>query len=338
MSHAASSSRDTAFDAVKGVLVVLMVVYHVLSIASTAGEEAFRYIRFVSGSFIFISGFVVTRFMFARFAAAPAEVARRLIWRGAKVLLIFTVLNLAIHVSGFGNVGKQNLGVEGFVRHAATIYLVGDGRLSSFLILLPIAYLLMLAPAYLALAVRAPLGTAAVAAGLVLTLGLPPIAATLPPTLEFLLVGFFGLALGTPVLAQRLVGNAPPGRLATAIGLPLSIVLTGAFGGPLALYCVGVAFVLRFIHDIVCLAPPGSRAVAQAVLLGRYALMSYIGQIVLIQLCLRLLLGGSRSATGAGILLLMIGVATGCWTAAMALERTRHRSRIVDRTYRWVFA
>ena len=51
----AVSARDARFDMIKGTLVLLMVIYHVMSIASTATAEDYRYIRFISGSFIFVT-------------------------------------------------------------------------------------------------------------------------------------------------------------------------------------------------------------------------------------------------------------------------------------------
>src|SRR5437773_12328687 len=107
MTMHAPTSSNAAFDAVKGVLVLLMIVYHVMSIASTAGAEAFRYVRFTSGSFIFISGFIVSRFFASSFEKDPAATSRKLLGRGLKVLLIFTALNVLIQASGFGNAAKR---------------------------------------------------------------------------------------------------------------------------------------------------------------------------------------------------------------------------------------
>lgn len=329
-------SRDTAFDAVKGVLVVLMVVYHALSIASTAGAEAFRYIRFISGSFIFISGFVISRFMSARFAAAPGATTRRLVTRGAKVLLIFTALNLAIHASGFGNAAKRHLGIEGFVSNAASIYLVGDGTMSSFLILLPIAYLMVIAPLYLAIVGRA--GTPAAIVLLVAALAAGSGALGPPaPIAEFMLVGLCGLCLGTPALTDALIGRPPPGRLLTLVGLFAAVWLTGRFGDPLALYCVGVAVVLKFLHDAVRLLSPGGRTARWAELLGVYALPCYIAQIVVLQIGFRLM-GGTRQPPGLGIVVFMVATTAICLALAVVTQRLRRRSALVDRTYRWVFA
>ena len=62
-----TDSRDLALDFVKGILVVFMVIYHAMNIFSSAGFESFRYIRFVSGSFLFISGYVIALFYEPKF-------------------------------------------------------------------------------------------------------------------------------------------------------------------------------------------------------------------------------------------------------------------------------
>lgn len=332
---APSTQRDASFDAVKGLLVLLMIAYHVMSITTTAGAEGVRYLRFVSGSFIFISGLVVVRFMWARFAQAPAETSSRLISRGFKVLLIFTALNLAIHVSGVGNAAKVSLGVDGFVRHAAAIYAAGDPRLSSFLILLPIAYLLMLAPLYLAVAARHPRVLPAVLLAAFLTIGSRDTEPS--PVVQFLLIGVCGLCLGTPPWAYRVFAPSRWPALVTLAGLALTLWLAGRYGSSLALYTAGVVVVWRLAVDTARLVPPAAAWFRQAVLLGRYSLMAYVAQIALIQLVFKAT-GSHRAEPGPMTLGLTLGVAAACWLGCLAVERLRRRAPLADRAYRLVFA
>jgi peptidoglycan/LPS O-acetylase OafA/YrhL len=328
-----ASARDAAFDAVRGVLVLLMVVYHVLSIATTAGAEAFRYLRFLSGSFIFISGFVVVRFGWERFARAPGDASLRLVQRGLKVFLIFAALNLAISASGFGNAAKSQLDARGLVENAPAIFLHGDGRLSSFLILLPIAYLLMLAPLFLVLAQRS---AALVCGGLLLVaLALAAGLADPAPVAGFLLVGLSGLCLGAPVLALRPIGAAPAGLPKILAGLVLALWLAGRYGGPLVFYCIGVAAVVLLMAEALRALP--GRWLDLAALVGRYSLLAYIAQILLIQCLLRALVG-QRADPDARTFVLILGVAAATVALCVLTERLRSRSAVIDRTYRWVFA
>lgn len=332
-----SSSRDASFDTVRGALVLLMIVYHVMSIASTAGPEAYRYIRFISGSFIFITGFVITHFMRDAYDRDRGHVTRRLVVRGLKVLALFTALNIAIQVSGFGNAAKPPLGLAGFFENAASIYLVGDGSTTSFLILLPIAYLLLLAPAALHLA-RSRSGVA----GLVLLTTLLLVSA-LPavegrwPVVDFLLVGLTGMAAGLPAISTRLLSVRSSGWVPVALGLAVALLLAGWLSEPLLAYSLGVAVILRLMHDLAGRLASEGLSTRLLVLLGQYSLLAYIGQIVLIQLVFRAA-GGQRAPLGLGIVLQGVAVTALMTVLCVIVDRLRRRAPWCDRAYRLVFA
>jgi peptidoglycan/LPS O-acetylase OafA/YrhL len=333
VNNSTSIDRDAGFDAVKGVLVVVMVAYHVLSIATSAGEEAFRYMRFLSGSFIFISGFVVVRFMWDRFSRAPADTSIRLVTRGLKVLVIFTMLNLAIHVSGFGNASKTQLGAYGLLANATDIFLLGDSKQSSFLILLPIAYLMIVTPVFMAAAQRSPTMVPIVLLAAALAMmGLTPEAA---PIAGFMQLGLCSLCLGAPALANRVLGTGRPPLWVTLCGLVVAVAVAGRVGGTPVLYVLGVAFILRFLHDAMHWLP--RRWLDVAALIGRYSLPAYIGQILLIQCAFRAFFS-ERGAPDWHAAALMIFVTAATVAMCVVIERARLRSPVADRTYRWIFA
>ncbi len=147
----APAVRDLTLDLVKGALVVLMVVYHAMNIFSTAGPHEYAYVRFVSGSFVLMSGYIVARFHEARFKADWRGTSRRLVVRGLKLLMLFTLLNLLINLTGIGNPNKVQLGIQRFMSTLFEVYVAGEPAHASFQILLPIAYLLVAAPALLML-------------------------------------------------------------------------------------------------------------------------------------------------------------------------------------------
>ena len=187
-------TRDFAFDFVKGALVWLMVVYHVMSIMSTAAPEDYRYIRFISGSFIFIAGYILARFFEPAYRRDPLAASWRLVIRGFKVLLIFTALNMLIHATGIGNAHRLQLGTGGYWSHAASVYFRGDGSISSFVILLPIAYLLMTAPAFLLLSSFKRPAIALLMLLATLTAAAIPAITDQSAVVEFMLVGVCGSA------------------------------------------------------------------------------------------------------------------------------------------------
>src|SRR5262245_25828550 len=112
MNRDQDTTRDLPLDFVKGMLVIVMVIYHVMNIFSTARSEAYGYIRFVSGSFIFISGYIIAIFYEQKFQIDRIGTSQRLIMRGLKLLLVFTVLNILINVTGVGNPNKAQLGLQ----------------------------------------------------------------------------------------------------------------------------------------------------------------------------------------------------------------------------------
>lgn len=333
---AVRAGRVPSVDAVKGLLVLAMVIYHVLSIASNGGVETFRYIRFVSGSFIFLSGYVISRFVAERFARERSAVAWQLASRGLKVVVLFTVLNLAIAASGFGNASKQQLGVTGFFEQASAIYLTGDGRVSSFLILLPIGYLLIVSPLVLGAFTRARTVAPLLLLGGALALAAQPYLNDHWPHANLLLIGLAGMASGAPVWAAR-VEAAPAWPLPWLIGA-LAVVLwfTGRFGDAGALYVVGVALILKLLHDGVRRLPDAGATARELVRLGRYSLFAYIAQIALLQLMFRAL-GAQRWSVGLEVLALGLAAALLTGLLCVALDRLRPSSGIIDKAYRLVF-
>ena len=131
-SHSAVAVRDMPLDAVKGILVVLMVVYHAMNIFSTAGAEDYAHIRFVSGSFIFVSGYIVASFYYARFKADWGDTSKRLVLRGVKLLALFTLLNVLINLTGVGNPDKVQLGIRHYINNAYAVYISGAPGYASF--------------------------------------------------------------------------------------------------------------------------------------------------------------------------------------------------------------
>src|SRR6187399_3095901 len=88
------AARIDALDWVKGALVVFMVVYHAMGY-SRFRPLSFEYLGFLPASFIFITGFVVGQIYAARYNLQSWKPYLRLMTRGLKLLVLFTLLNLA---------------------------------------------------------------------------------------------------------------------------------------------------------------------------------------------------------------------------------------------------
>src|SRR4051812_33192295 len=94
-----TSRRDTNLDAVKGILVLLMVLYHWVNYFVGLQWSGYRYLRFLTPSFILITGYLVGHVYLRRYVADDVRLWRRLLGRGAKLLLLFVLLNVAVELS-----------------------------------------------------------------------------------------------------------------------------------------------------------------------------------------------------------------------------------------------
>src|SRR5271168_93738 len=87
--------RISALDFTKGALVLIMVLYHWINYFIGPQWEYYQYIRFLTPSFIFITGFMISNVYLSKYAAADPRLSKRLFTRGLKLMAIFLVLNLA---------------------------------------------------------------------------------------------------------------------------------------------------------------------------------------------------------------------------------------------------
>src|SRR6266404_3426733 len=136
--------RIDALDMTKGVLVMAMVVYHSFNY-STDYTLGFKYLPFLPPSFILITGFLVSRLYFTSEAARDSRVYGRLFFRGCRLLVLFTLLNLLTQLVGRRKAVGSPEGLHYLWDYWYQIYGIGGGHFAAFSILLPIAYLLLLA-------------------------------------------------------------------------------------------------------------------------------------------------------------------------------------------------
>jgi hypothetical protein len=354
------STRIAALDHTKGLLVLLMVAYHVMSIATTAERDDFAWLRFVSNAFIGLTGWLIaTRAQSdsnvginIRTDALKANLA--LMRRGGKVLLLFLALNAAILATGWGNPHKALGQAMPLAERFWVVMTQAPSHLASFLILLPIGYLLVSAP--LALRLNAQLAWATplslMAALVVATV---PVVTDASAALSFWLVGWMGLAAG--LLWHRITGhravtaqragtpsfetNALQPNLAktltSAVALMLMLALGAHWQSSVAAQALAVGGVLWAMVALVRAWPVPSWVAKSLSLLGRYSLLAYVAQIVLIQVAFRLM-GAQRVALGVQALLMMLGTAACVLGICWVTERMRQRSVTADRSYRTIFA
>lgn len=318
--------RLAGLDLAKGVLVLVMVVYHWMNYFIGLDSALYKYLRFLTPSFIFVTGFLISNVYLARFAAGERGIPARLIQRGLKLLGIVLVLNGAASILGTGTIAArladQSLG------GLAWAYLAGFAPVS-FSVLVPIAYLLISAAGLLIMSRHFH--------GLFHLLSAALIVAALvfewkgfqSGYLDLLSVGMLGVSVGHIPIAgvNRIVQRRAMILVAYVAYLWAITVWNAVYALQVAGVCLSLAVLYR----------PGGVVqdnMLQRVLirLGEYSLFAYIAQIVILRSGTHVFGAGTESAYAA----LFVGIG-GTILSVEAVDRYKHRVAGLNRLYAAVF-
>jgi peptidoglycan/LPS O-acetylase OafA/YrhL len=331
--------RITALDFTKGALVLIMVLYHWVNYFIGPQWEYYRYLRFLTPSFIFITGFMISNVYLSKYDATDPRLPKRLFVRGLKLLALFVVLNMArillVPVLSGGSAAASQSGLTNLF----AIFITGNvsvlpGKVVSFSILVPISYLLILSGALiLPYRVFRPtfqvVGVSCLLTALTLDfLGLPSW------NLEALTIGLLGVAAGFIPIARinkfvqhpYLLGAAYLCYIAaiTVWNVPFSLLIVGVCLSVMAIYLAGSSD-----------GKPG-RIRAEFILLGKYSLFGYISQIAILQF----LRAGFRHVdlgpSGLGLTFCAAFFLT--ILSVEVVDRARAKATSMDRLYKAVFA
>lgn len=325
--------RDLGLDFVKGFLVVVMALYHGMNYFSNVPAEYYGYLRFVNGSFVFISGYVVAAFYSEQARTSRFAALRRLASRGFKLLCIFSALNLAVSAAGVTNYRAVTFGLSDYLDSAADIYGSGQAHQIAFRILVPISYVLMLSGLYLvSKRSQAVLIAATIAAALLWNLFAPLVA-----NVFFVLTGLVGLSFGLLLLNNDLLRHRVRSWLLIIIGFVALASVMNRLSGNVLAYGVGVGLMLKLVYDGSALLAQDGRVHEWLVLLGKYSLVSYIAQIGFL-FVLHRALRGHEFAPVYELALAFLATCVFLLATCMAIEKLRRRFRLVEGTYRLVFA
>lgn len=329
----ASPRRVAALDITKGVLVVCMVIYHTLNY-STQYYLAFRYFAFLPPSFIVITGFLLARIYPAKHSLTDWRLHGRLVTRGVKLIVLFTLLNVAIQFLVRRSVLGETPGLETFFSYWFETYVVGYGRLAAFEVLLPIAYLLLLAPLLLMLdrshALVLPILTAC-AIGILAWLALHGGDWS---NAQLISAGLIGLLLGR--VSFSTLEKLSRYGIALALAYAVYFMVGSIQGQSYLLQLVGAVLALALIYSVSARIDAGS-VVGQCLgRLGQYSLIAYIGQIGILQLLVRWL--GRPEPGSFGCLAGMLATLSLTVISVELVHRARCRSEAVGGLYKAVFA
>jgi peptidoglycan/LPS O-acetylase OafA/YrhL len=333
------TQRISALDFTKGALVLIMVLYHWINYFIGPDWAYYQYLRFLTPSFIFITGFMVSNVYLAKYDPADPRLWRRLFTRGLKLLVIFLVLNvarifivpaLATGVVAESTFDPANLFIVFVSGNLASV----SGKLVSFSILVPISYLLMFS-GILMLPYRSYRRTFHVVCVLLLSvISILGLIHAQSQNLDLFTIGMLGVLIGFVPIAKINDLIRHPFWLAFAY-LAYTIAIT-IWGVPFPLQMVGVPLSVTIIYLVGASGSESGRVRSEVVLLGKYSLFGYISQIAILQI---LSAGFRRVDLGVaalGISFLAAFILT--IVSVEVVDRLRSRVASIDRLYKSVFA
>ncbi|MCC6365720.1 MAG: hypothetical protein IT165_19575 [Bryobacterales bacterium] len=322
-----AQGRIVALDFTKGVLVLLMVVYHWLNYFVSTTGSFYKYLRFLTPSFIFITGFIISHVYLQKYASRNLVLSRRLLIRGLKLLFLFLIANIAIR--SVIPTGRAHSSIEAVV----SMYLTGQA-IVSFSILVPIGELLILSAV---LAILSPycqhIFHLAALCGILFIAALHA-CGTSNTYAELVTLGVLGITVGYVPHSSLRYLNTHSTVLLVLYGCYLAAITVWAEIYPLQV--MGVCVNLALIYLIGTLPVYTEHPLRTTIiLLGQYSLFAYILQILILHA-----LHFSLRNTG-HIQRLLLSFLGGLAITILGVLWVRHARRswkTADRLYSVVFA
>ena len=323
--------RLVGLDWAKGALVLVMVFYHWMNYFIGLDSSIYKYIRFLTPSFIFVAGFLVAHVYLDRFLAGDGRIPGRLIKRGVKLLMIVLGLNILANIIGTGIAAKRMSGLT--LEDRVWAYLTGWAPVA-FSVLVPIAYLLIISAGLLMAARYVRCAFHLIAFILVLTAWITEWIGLQNGYLDMLSIGMLGVSLGhTPIASINRLIKPPFGLLIIYVIYLLAITKWNVL---YSLQIVGVAVNLLLLYWLGGEVLHDDAWKRTVIRLGEYSLFAYIAQIVLLQMF--------RKATnvvwpgmGGALFALLAGVVCTILTVEV-IHRSRLTIPALDRLYGAVFS
>lgn len=274
-------ARNPALDFTKGILVLLMILYHWINYFISKEGDGYIYLRFITPSFIFITGFIIGNTYPRKYGCNDWKAGIRLLIRGVKILIIFTLLNIAANTFIGSTYKGQMPGLDGFIRAAPVIYGTGNTP-AAFSILIPISYVILIAAILFSVGNRSTYTLRINCLTLFLCLHLVHYYGRPSANLDLIAVGLLGIVIGlSPIESVNRWVDHPYGLLLLYIGYIFAITWGGMrYGFQIVGACLSVMLIYLVGLKLQLTAP----VQGQIELLGQYSLFGYIAQIGFLQL------------------------------------------------------
>ncbi|WP_348260829.1 hypothetical protein P8935_13560 [Telmatobacter sp. DSM 110680] len=334
----AGPTRIDALDFTKGALVLFMVLYHWINYFIGPGWPYYRYLRFLTPSFIFITGFMISSVYLTKYDARDPRLWKRLSIRGIKLLFIFIALNVireCILTLSSTSVIWANLTKSS---NLSAIFLVGDStsKIIAFYILIPISYLLIVSG--ILLFVQRTFKSKHVFFSACLLMVAVPIGLAFvdikAQNMEIVSIGALGILSGFLPLAD--INTATKHFPLIVLAYLLYIGAITLWNVPYLLEVAGTVLSVMMLYSIGNRELPVKRIAAGVILLGKYSLFGYISQIAILQV-LQILSHRLRVMTLPWMLVSFAAAFALTFFSVKALDRVRRTSVTANGLYKAVF-
>ena len=335
-----ATGRIPAFDFTKGVLVLFMVLYHWLNYFYGVEGKIYNYLRFLTPSFIFITGFLISHVHFSKYGIGNSQLSKRLVLRGLKILGLFVLLNLMIGLlfpqSPIRTILFQHRSLAPLyaIFVSGNVYVDGSEKAAAFAILVPIGYLLIISACLSMVCKFFKYGFHVVCGMLLLSILILDLNHMHSVNLELLAIGLLGIVLGYASESEILRFVSYPYLAVFAYFVYLGAITIWEV--PFPLRVVGVVLTVTLIYMVGAISRKPGRLGQHIVVLGKYSLFGYVSQIAILQVLHRIL-----NHVNLGIGVLGLSFVAGFALTMMSVEivdRVRPKSIALDRLYRTVFA
>jgi peptidoglycan/LPS O-acetylase OafA/YrhL len=333
-------ARDAALDFTKGTLVLFMVLYHWLNYFVGVEGQYYNYLRFLTPSFIFITGFMISQIHFQKYGTESLDLPGRLTVRGLKLLAVFVSLNVLIGLalpsslvrrSFVGDLLASSL-VSVFASGNITNY--GGEKTAAFMILVPIAYLLIVSAGLTLLYRRVKYVFHYAFSLLLLWIFLLSRHGMHSFNLELLMIGVLGVVFGYAKREQIAALVSRPFVICAVYCVYLGAITI--WDVTLPVQTIGAVLTTTLIYIAGKSGGEPGMIRGRAILLGKYSLVGYISQIAILQVLRRFPWFSEQ-----GVMVLLVSLLLGFVLTVVVVELldwARGKSRMVNRSYQLVFA
>ncbi len=315
-----------------------MVLYHWLNYFIGPNID-YRYLRFLTPSFIFITGFLISHVYLSSCRVHDPGVWRRLLTRGAKLLLLFAVLNIGRAIVLYNSGHPIIITGRSYLSVARDVCIVGNvvvetNKAVAFYILIPIGYLLVMSAALIPLYKRHERTFQVAATSLFVgVVGLAALGFR-SGNLELMTIGMLGLLIGF-IPIQRINSFVRHPRVFILSYLCYVVAIT-VWNVPFILVVAGVCLTLWGIYLTGFSEVVAGWTRRHVILLGKHSLFGYIVQIAILQVLATELRHLDIRLAVIGISFVAAFVLT--MGAVEAMEWLKSRSIVADTLYKLAFA